>query len=301
VVTASIGSPWLRRCVKGVQGQSYRAVQHVVVADGPASTVRVCSALEGLEGARPTVVNLPWNSGGTIHKGNRIYAAMPLLLDADVIALLDDDNVFAPDHIARAVAALEGGGADWGHSLRWIGDKTLSRTFQDDCESIGGWPRYLNRYAPLLTSGSMFAGFLRDRPHLADTSTLFFRREIATGLIPAWLNPRAADAVVTTQLLSEARGVTSGAYSVNYTVPDARWDLYEAYYRHANAALAGIVGRPAPWRAGVGEAFRELPCAADRLETLRRLRSLPPVPDLPTPTSRHFTPDALARPLASIG
>ena len=93
VITASTGRSVLQRCVESVQRQDFPDVRHLIVVDGPDFAARAEEVLRDvMRNDHLDVMVLPNNTGYGNHYGYRIYGALPLLVDEDLICLLDEDN-----------------------------------------------------------------------------------------------------------------------------------------------------------------------------------------------------------------
>jgi glycosyltransferase involved in cell wall biosynthesis len=103
----------LERCVPSVAAQTYPAVEHVVVSDGPDLPLKLQLTLQA-----PDVVyaEVPthdpaarwghWALLKGIHEATGSY-----------IAYLDDDNTYRPAHLTAVIGAVETTGADFGYSV----------------------------------------------------------------------------------------------------------------------------------------------------------------------------------------
>ncbi len=96
----------LERCIASVQAQTYPLIEHVIVCDGPdpglASLVK-----DAYQFSRVDVRfrELPVNPDP--RWGTRARLAGLEIATGDLIAYLDDDDSYRPDHVARLVEALE--------------------------------------------------------------------------------------------------------------------------------------------------------------------------------------------------
>ena len=92
----------LGRAIPSVQRQSYTDIEHIVVSDGPDPTLRGLLAEEPV-----TYIECPehddhrMNFGSTARNWGLDYAT------GGLIAYLDDDNSWRPDHLSLLVKALE--------------------------------------------------------------------------------------------------------------------------------------------------------------------------------------------------
>lgn len=139
VLTPTTGRPHLADAIKSVSLQSFQSLVHMLVVDGAQYEDSVREILSHANGERCETCVLPHNTGQHGINGHRIYAAFPLLLNADYILFLDEDNWFELDHVSSLVDALENSGADWAHSMRKIYTHDGVYVADDNCESLGGY------------------------------------------------------------------------------------------------------------------------------------------------------------------
>lgn len=175
IVTPTIGSNLLNKCLESVQKQTYHDIVHYVFIDGAEAELKIDNMTFSHEGGKPIkTVKLEDNVGKGWY-GHRVYAACSFLVNADVIVYLDEDNWFEPEHVEELVKKLEEGN-DWVYSLRKIYDKEGNYLCEDNCESLGKWPVYFNRDV-----------------HHIDTSSFAIRRDIAVRIGHAWYGQWGAD------------------------------------------------------------------------------------------------------------
>lgn len=217
VVTSSIGGRSLTRCAQSVQDQQYSAVRHLVVVDGARHAANAKRALCGVpRSIDADLLVLPRNTGGSGHFGYRIYGAMPLLVDDDVVMYLDEDNWIDPDHVSSLVGTLAQTGAEWAYSLRRICWDDGSVICDDDCDSLGYWPKF----AAGLTADEIAPYELamhRAHPYLVDANCYALPRTLAGELAPLWQSLHA-DSVVGSHLVRRHTGACSGRSTVNYAL-----------------------------------------------------------------------------------
>jgi glycosyltransferase involved in cell wall biosynthesis len=238
VVTASVGRPELRRCIESVRRQDYAGVRHLVVVDGPEYGAAATGTLDGVElDERTEVLILPHNTGRPDNYGYRIYGAMSLLVNDDLVAFLDEDNWFEPDHVSAAVGALLGTGASWAYSLRRVCGQDGEPICEDDCDSLGHWPKFASMLSVWEIAREEQVRHVR-YPNLVDTSCYLLPRPVAREVSPLLYGPDA-DSIVASYLVANHAGVCSGRSTVNY-------------------ALGGTSGAPAEWFTDGNERLREL-------------------------------------------
>jgi glycosyltransferase involved in cell wall biosynthesis len=90
----------LGRCIPSVQRQTYPALEHVVVSDGPDPVLA-----EAITGEVATFAQLPEHGGTQWGSDARLHGIG--LASGEYIAFLDDDNAYRPEHIEMLVKAME--------------------------------------------------------------------------------------------------------------------------------------------------------------------------------------------------
>lgn len=171
VITPSVGSSKLIDAIQSVQQQSYKNVTHIVVADGPEAYDKVFDICMELNDNHPTIIGLPYNTGANGFNGQRIYASIPHLVNADYVFFLDEDNWYEPDHVVSLVSTIEKSNLDWAYSLRKIFTPDKKFLADDNCESLGKWPIYFSHNNP---------------QYLIDTSAFAFKREFIQATCHRW-------------------------------------------------------------------------------------------------------------------
>jgi glycosyltransferase involved in cell wall biosynthesis len=178
IVTPTIGTDFLYKCLDSVQNQTYKDLIHYVFIDGGAHTELVEDTIFQIK-RRPNykkieTISLSDNIGKGWY-GHRVYAASSFLVNADIICYLDEDNWFDPDHVEFLVNKIKKGN-DWAYSLRKIYNREGEYQCEDNCESLGMWPVYFD---PSIN-------------HI-DTSSFAIRRDVAVSIGHAWYGQWGAD------------------------------------------------------------------------------------------------------------
>ena len=111
----------MERCVQSVFVQTYPAIEHVVVSDGPDRELEVILAMDLWRRPRKTrsllFNQLPDHKDGPVDYGSRARNRGLELATGLYVAYLDDDNAYRPEHIAVLAAALdENDNADFAYS-----------------------------------------------------------------------------------------------------------------------------------------------------------------------------------------
>ena len=172
VVTPTIGSSHLKKCLESVDNQTYTDIVHYVFIDGCQYEPKVKDLIRQYSKTR--YIELEENVGKGWY-GHRVYAACSFLVNADVIVYLDEDNWIEPCHVEKLVKKIEEGN-DWAFSLRKIYDKDGNFLCEDNCESLGKWPVYFD-----------------DKVFHIDTSSFAIRRDVAVRIGHAWYGQWGAD------------------------------------------------------------------------------------------------------------
>ena len=172
VITPTIGNKHLAECVSSVKNQTYENLTHYLFVDGKNHLDTVTQ--QAGDDAKISINVIAENVGKGWY-GHRVYAACSFLVNADIIIYLDEDNWIEPDHVEKLVQVINQGN-DWAYSLRKIYDKDGSFVCEDNCESLGKWPIFLNENA-----------------HHIDTSCYAVKRDIAIRIGHAWYGQWGAD------------------------------------------------------------------------------------------------------------
>jgi glycosyltransferase involved in cell wall biosynthesis len=248
IITASVGRAALRRCAESIQAQDFPAVRHLVVVDGPTFALGAARALANVTGEKPLdVLVLPQNTGHSSHFGYRIYGAMPLLVDDDVICYLDEDNWFDQNHVSAVVDALRSTDASWAYSLRKICKDDGELICDDDSDSLGYWPKVATRLPDGWLEDEAEVRMHASYPNLVDSSCYALPRELACTVAPLWQQLHA-DSVVPSFLVPRYTGVCTGKSTVNYVLGGDSGTPSE-WFTDGNRLIRELyASTPLPWR-----------------------------------------------------
>ena len=256
VVTAATGHSNLVKCLESVEAQTFENVEHLVVVDGAEHEEAVRAAVERAvrnSGARSgklarshvdslrtrEVLVLPHATGKERWNGHRIYGAMSLLCNTELIAFLDEDNWYDPEHLESVISAMRAKGAAWGFSLRKLWDAEGKFLGKDQCESLG----------------SLHSTFIDPADHLVDTSCYVLKRQLAAHVSPLWYRPASppygmtpADREICKTLLRyhPVAGVTR-QYTLNYLVGNRAESSQPAMFEEGNRQMADRYPHGLPW------------------------------------------------------
>ena len=231
VVIPTTGLDTLDLAIQSVRQQNYANTRCLVVIDGPQFAVaarRITAQYTNVN-----VLALPENVGADNFYGHRIYAAAGFLVNTDYILYLDQDNWMDPDHVSSMVDKIERENLDWCYSLRKIYDRKGEYQLDDNCESLGKWPAWMN-----------------DQVFLIDTSCYCIKREVATKISGAWYGKWGQDRV----FMANANhffpkwGCT-GKHSLNYRLDGNQGSVNKDFFIQGNNAMLEKYPMGFPWLA----------------------------------------------------
>jgi glycosyltransferase involved in cell wall biosynthesis len=223
VITPTTGKDTVFKAMESIRDQTVKT-EHLVVFDG--QEARDKFPLAFVDGH--TFITLPENVGGGGWYGHRVYAAMPLIVNANYILFLDEDNWFEPNHVETMIAKIKSKDLMWSYSLRRICNEAGEYIADDDCESLGRWPTYYDHTL-----------------NFVDTNCYCFRREylvsVAHAFYGQWGQDRPFYKAASTTL--PAFGCT-GEATVNYRAPERLLNMF----REGNEKMINAYKQPLPWR-----------------------------------------------------
>ena len=230
VVTPTIASEHLAKCIDSVDKQTYDNIVHYIFIDGCQYEPKAREILVGSPKTR--MIELEENVGKGWY-GHRVYAASSFLVNADVICYLDEDNFFEPCHIEKMVRKLQEG-YDWVYSLRKVVNKDGEFLCEDNCESLGKWPVYFNP--------EVF--------HI-DTSCFAIRRDIAVHIGHAWYGQWGADRQFFNALKHHfAKYECTNQYTTNYRLDGNANSVSEEFFTEGNKINTEKYQGVFPWKTG---------------------------------------------------
>jgi glycosyltransferase involved in cell wall biosynthesis len=122
VITPTINSDTLAKCLVSVRDQTYQNLTHYIFIDGGGHEDMVRKRLFKTSATPKTKTIVLEENIGKGWYGHRVYAACSFLVNADIICYLDEDNWIEPNHVEKLVERIKRG-VDWAYSLRKIHDK----------------------------------------------------------------------------------------------------------------------------------------------------------------------------------
>ena len=224
VITPTTGKDTVVKAIESVNNQTV-FTEHLIVIDGAKAAGELADIK--YDWTRTLAMQLPENVGADGWYGHRVYAAMPLMVNADYILFLDEDNWFEPNHVETMINKIKSKDLMWAYSLRRINDESGQYVCDDDCESLGRYPTF---YDSTL--------------NFVDTNCYCFRREflvtVAHSFYGQWGADRPFYKTASTNL--PAFGCT-GEATVNYRAPERLLEMF----REGNKLMKQAY-KILPWR-----------------------------------------------------
>lgn len=229
VVIASTGAVELEDAIISVINQTHKNTKCWVIIDGPEFVARTLSITSKFPNIMITA--LPENTGANGFYGHRIYAAVGHLINTDYVLLLDQDNWFDADHVATLINTIESNNLDWAYSLRKICDKSGKYLCNDDCESLGRWPIFLN-----------------DQSYLIDTSSFCIKRDVMVAIGHAWHWGWGGDRRFLSAISQYfQKWDTNGKYTLNYRLDGNQGSVNQDFFTQGNAVMTQRYSGRFPW------------------------------------------------------
>jgi glycosyltransferase involved in cell wall biosynthesis len=225
VITPTTGKDTVVQAIESVAQQTV-PTEHLIVSDG--APFKTHNAIKRVPfHSNIQVIDLPENVGGGGWYGHRVYAAMPLMVNADYILFLDEDNWFEPNHVETMIAKIKSKDLMWSYSLRKIVDESGQYVCDDDCEALGRYPAFYDHTV-----------------NFVDTNCYCFRREYLVGLAHNFYGQWGADRVF---YKAVAKALPSfgctGEATVNYRAPERLMKMFEEGNALVKKAYVNL-----PWR-----------------------------------------------------
>lgn len=225
VITPTTGKDTLIKAMDSVEQQTI-PTEHLVVLDG-LEAMNTCAKKWGYISTHAKKIILPENVGGNGWYGHRVYAAMPLMVNADYILFLDEDNWFEPNHVKTMINKIKSKDLMWSYSLRRICNEDGEYLCDDDCESLGRYPTFYDHTI-----------------NFVDTNCYCFKREYLVNVAHNFYGQWGADRKFynATAKHLPSFGCT-GEATVNYRAPERLLGMF----REGNEIMKEAYG-DLPWR-----------------------------------------------------
>lgn len=226
VITPTIGTKHLAKCLDSVSNQTYKDLTHYIFVDGESNFEKVRHLIKDYNTKN---VFLEQSIGHSGWLGHRVYAAAPFLVESEIICYLDEDNWLESNHIDSMYQNILQG-FDWCYSLRKIFDKDGNYLLNDDCESLGKWPTF---------QGSV---------HHIDTSAYMVIKDKIKAISHSWYKKFNADRVFFQALKNFCPNYTcSGEYSLCYRLGSTERSVKKEFFEKGNLIMKQKYEGGFPW------------------------------------------------------
>jgi hypothetical protein len=240
VITPTTGLPFLAKAMESTNNQP---CEHWIVIDGAEHAQKVADILAAGDYVNKKIILLPENTGKPHHHwskkdgvkffGNRIYAGISNLINAEHVLFLDEDNWFEPNHVVTMLQMLNVPGRDhkWCYSLRKCVDQDGNFLFNDDCDSLGIFASWKNI-------------------NLIDMNCYCFKTEFlmeinSTLQTDYYFTDRLLSRVAVAKVRDYYNYGCTGLYTVNYRVRKENED----FFINGNKYMQQLYNGNFPWRA----------------------------------------------------
>jgi hypothetical protein len=238
VITPTTGIPELAQAMDSTEGQP---CEHWIVIDGAEHAEKAAALIWAKQYTNKKIILLPENTGvpqnhwskkdGVKFFGNRIYAGISNLVNAEHVLFLDEDNWFDPNHVQSMLDMIQQRDHEWAYSLRKCVNLAGEFICNDDCDSLGIFASWKNI-------------------NLVDMNCYCFKTEFLMKINSTlqtdyyWTDRLLSRVAVSTAKDFDSYGCT-GLYTVNYRVrPDA-----EIFFKQGNEFMQQLYNGNFPWRA----------------------------------------------------
>jgi glycosyltransferase involved in cell wall biosynthesis len=244
IITATVGTEFLEKCIESVQKQDYINLEHVVVCDGEQYVDKVRNIVEKYQSGKIPIkqIVLPWNTGRDKYICHKIYASIPHLLHAPCyVNFLDEDNYVEPNHISSMMETILTEKCIWTYCLRNIVGKKHNFICRDICESLGNLsPTWISQ------------NHIRQVDYLVDTSCYLVPVEILQENSHCWQRQARtepeADRLFYTTISSRYRNFScSLKYTLNYRIEGRSDSVKPDFFMLGNSFMRRKYNDNVPW------------------------------------------------------
>mgnify|MGYP001560897358 FL=1 len=229
VITPTIGSEYLGRCIESLRGQD---CTHYIVMDGQEHFRKINKVMLEVGVTHQTkIISLEQNIGKGWY-GHRAFAAASFLVNEDVLCYLDEDNWVEPNYIQAFKDTLNVRENQWAYTLRKIVNQAGDYICDDNCESLGLWP---------------VTGDPNNRFHI-DTGCFAVPRDIAVKVGHNWFGQWGADRQFFAALKAAyPRFGCTTQHTLNYRLGGGTSRAFAEMFVHGNRQSSSIYGGVYPW------------------------------------------------------
>lgn len=193
IITPTTGADTLRQAIESVTG-----ARHLVVIDGPQFEAKARAILDACD-FTGDVITLPENTGGNGYLCHRVYASVPMLVNTEFVAHLDEDNWHSPDFVPVMEAFMDAHAKPVSTCRRILHQPDGTLIGPDDKEAIG-------------VNGLSY--------RLYDTNCFMYRQSFACMMAPYWYGTWGRDRVVTDFLIDGGHVAHIRRHLTHYRVPE---------------------------------------------------------------------------------
>ena len=229
IVISTTGADTLANAIGSAIVQTHKSLTTLVVIDGPEFADRARAITNHYPLIK--ILQLPENTGGNGFYGHRIYGAAGFLVNTDYVLFLDEDCYFKPQHVANQIDVCEKNSLSWSYSLRSIYDKDGNYLLDDNCESLGKWPVYVN-----------------DQQYLVDTNSYCIKKDVAARIGGSWYGGWGQDRYVLATLKQFfPKFDTTGRHTLCYRLDGNPNSVTQDFFVRGNAEMTKKYGNQFPW------------------------------------------------------
>jgi glycosyltransferase involved in cell wall biosynthesis len=227
IITPTIGSEYLKRCIDSVNNQTNKNFTYYIVGDGSQYTNKLYEILKDTDYPNNfKILPLDENTGANGWNGHRAYIAMAFLTNSDYIMFLDEDNTLEPNHVDTMLKNISEKKLDWTFSLRNIIDKNDTFICQDKCESLGNLHHVWNN----------------PNDYLVDVNCYCIKREIfIKHCLDFYKKARPQNDIEIDRALYRSlqkyKFETTNEYTVNYRVGNRPDSVKGEFFMHGNKMM----------------------------------------------------------------
>lgn len=233
VIIPTTGAEVVDKAIKSVLHQTVET-DLLLVCDGDKFREDVERIVSEFNNPRIKTCYLPYNTGGGGFYGHKIMAAFGHLIPQEYVLFLDQDNWFELNHVETCIKELTEFKFDYVYSLRKICNEEGEYICDDNCESLGRWPVWVNKEA-----------------FLVDTSSYCYKTEFFRQVGYLWDHGWGADRRFFTILKEKFQhknfGCT-GKYTLNYRCGGNEGSVQPEFFIQGNAQMKQLYGDKFPWQ-----------------------------------------------------
>lgn len=229
VIIPTTGDLLLKKAVESVLEQTFKNLKIYLIIDGIEYSKSTNKTIKEYK-KQIQIIELIDNVGKNGFYGHRIYAAFSHLVNQDYLFFLDQDNYYEKNHVESLVNLCEEKNYSWAYSLRNIINKKGEFICQDNCESLGIYESWMDKYYHI------------------DTNCYCLKRETAVGVSATWHGGWGQDRVVYNNLKQYFPNYgCSGLYTSNYRLDGNSGSIGKDFFIEGNKFMQNKYSGNFPW------------------------------------------------------